>query len=159
MGVLNVQRCKNNFYKSINFGSTFPGGGINKNLLIYIMFNFTLLISAILFVIIDSLYLNYMKGYFEKQVVKVQGSSLKMNILGAVLCYVFLIAGLNYFIIKPKKSVQDAFLLGIVIYGVFETTNYAIFKNWSIISVIIDTLWGGILFASTTYIVHLINKI
>jgi uncharacterized membrane protein len=121
------------------------------------MFNFTLLISAILFVIIDSVYLNFMKDYFQKQVVKVQGSPIKMNFLGAALCYVFLIAGLNYFIIKPKKSVQDAFLLGIVIYGVYETTNYAIFKNWSIISVIIDTLWGGILFALTTYIVQLIQ--
>ena len=120
------------------------------------MFNFKLLISAILFVIIDSFYLNFMKGYFEKLVEKVQGSPIKMNFLGAILCYIFLIAGLNYFIIKPKKSVQDAFLLGIVIYGVFETTNYAIFKNWSIFSVVIDTLWGGILFALTTYIMRLL---
>ena len=121
------------------------------------MFNFTLLLSAILFVIIDSVYLNFMKDYFQKQVIKVQGSPIKMNFLGAALCYVFLIVGINYFIIKPKKSVQDAFLLGIVIYGVYETTNYAIFKNWSIISVIIDTLWGGILFALTTYIIRLIH--
>ena len=120
------------------------------------MFNFTLLVSAILFIIIDSIYLNLFKEYFGKQVEKVQGSPIKMNFLGAALCYVFLIAGLNYFIIKPKKSVQDAFLLGIVIYGVFETTNYALFKNWSILSVIMDTLWGGILFALTTYITQLL---
>ena len=119
------------------------------------MFNFTLLISAILFILIDSVYLNLMKDYFQKQVVKVQGSPLKMNFLGAALCYIFLIVGLNYFIIKPKKSIQDAFLLGIVIYGVFETTNYALFKNWSIITLITDTLWGGILFALTTFIVRL----
>jgi len=121
------------------------------------MFNFTLLISAILFIIIDSIYLNLFKGYFQNQVEKVQGSPIKMNFLGAALCYIFLIAGLNYFIIKPKKSVQDAFLFGIVIYGVFETTNYALFKNWSILSVIMDTLWGGILFALTTYIINLIH--
>lgn len=123
------------------------------------MFNFTLLISAILFILIDSVYLNLMKDYFQKQVVKVQGSPLKMNFLGAAFCYIFLIVGLNYFIIKPKKSIQDAFLLGIVIYGVFETTNYALFKNWSIVSVIIDTLWGGILFALTTYIIMLLRNI
>jgi len=121
------------------------------------MFNFTLLISAILFIIIDSIYLNLFKGYFQNQVEKVQGSPIKMNFLGAALCYIFLIVGLNYFIIKPKKSVQDAFLFGIVIYGVFETTNYALFKNWSILSVIMDTLWGGILFALTTYIINLIH--
>lgn len=45
----------------------------------------------------------------------------------------------------------------IIIYGVYETTNYALFKNWSILTVIIDTLWGGLLFASTTYIVNLLR--
>jgi uncharacterized membrane protein len=48
--------------------------------------------------------------------------------------------------------VQDAFLLGLVIYGVYETTNWALFSKWSPMSVIIDTLWGGILFAATTYV-------
>jgi uncharacterized membrane protein len=67
------------------------------------------------------------------------------------------VAGINYFIIKPRRSVSDAFLLGIIIYGVYETTNLALFKNWSILTVIIDTLWGGILFATTTYIVNLLR--
>jgi uncharacterized membrane protein len=95
-----------------------------------------------------------MKGYFSNQVKNVQGSPLKLNFLGAAICYIFLVVGINYFIIKPRKSVSDAFLLGLVIYGVYETTNYAIFSNWSIVSVIIDTLWGGLLFAGTTYIVE-----
>lgn len=84
---------------------------------------------------------------------------MQVNYLGAALCYVFLIVGINYFIIKPNRSVTDAFLLGLVIYGVYETTNYALFKNWSIITVIIDTLWGGILFALTTYIVSLLRNL
>ena len=117
------------------------------------MFDFLLLLSAIIFVTIDYLYLNSIKSYFGKQVQSVQGSPLKMNFLGAILCYIFLIFGINYFIIKPKRSIQDAFLLGLVIYGVFETTNITLFSKWSWITVIIDTLWGGILFALTTYIV------
>jgi uncharacterized membrane protein len=123
------------------------------------MFNFTLLISAIVFISLDSLYLNSMKGYFEKQVQAVQGSEMQINYLGAALCYLFLIIGLNYFIIKPKKSVQDAFLLGLVIYGVYETTNYALFKKWTLLTVFIDTLWGGILFALTTYIVTILRTL
>jgi uncharacterized membrane protein len=78
-----------------------------------------------------------------------------MNFLGAAICYILLVVGINYFIIKPRKSISDAFLLGIIIYGVYETTNLTLFKNWSILTVIIDTLWGGILFAATTYIVNL----
>jgi uncharacterized membrane protein len=123
------------------------------------MFDFLMLLSAIVMISLDFVYLNVMKGYFANQVKNVQGSALKLNYFGAAICYIFLVAGLNYFIIKPRKSVSDAFLLGLVIYGVYETTNYALFSNWSIVSVIIDTLWGGLLFASTTFIVEKLRYI
>jgi uncharacterized membrane protein len=116
------------------------------------MFKFIFLFTAIVFVALDFMYLNLIKGYFSKQIANVQGEKLQINFLGAAICYILLITGLNYFIIEPKKSVYDAFLLGIVIYGVYETTNYSLFKNWSIITVFIDTLWGGILFATTTFL-------
>jgi uncharacterized membrane protein len=118
-----------------------------------------MLASAIIFVVTDFIYLNLVKDFFGKQIKSVQGSEIKVNFLGALVCYIFLIIGINYFIIKPRKSVQDAFLLGLVIYGVYETTNYALFKNWSIVTVIVDTLWGGILFAFTTYVVNLLRGI
>jgi uncharacterized membrane protein len=123
------------------------------------MFDFLMLVSAIIFITTDFIYLNVIKDYFFNQIKQVQGSDPKVNFLGVALCYIFLIAGINYFIIKPRKSVSEAFLLGIVIYGVYETTNYALFKNWSIFTVIIDTLWGGLLFAFTTYIVNMLRGI
>ena len=123
------------------------------------MFDFLMLVSAIVFISIDFVYLNVIKDFFNKQIKSVQGSDVKVNYLGVALCYIFLVAGINYFIIKPRKSVNDAFLLGIVIYGVYETTNYALLKNWSIFTVIIDTLWGGLLFAFTTYIVNMLRGV
>ena len=116
-----------------------------------------LLISAIVFVFIDSIYLNLIKDYFNNQIKLVQGTPIKMNLLATLLCYIFLIFGINYFIINPNRSIQDAFLLGVVIYGVFETTNMALFSKWSWLTVLIDTLWGGILFALTTFIIKLIR--
>jgi uncharacterized membrane protein len=123
------------------------------------MFDFLMLISAIVLISIDFVYLNFTKGYFESQIKKVQNSNIKFNLFGAAICYIFLIFGINYFIIKPRKSVNDAFLLGLVIYGVYETTNYALLSNWSILTVIMDTLWGGILFALTTFIVNKIRSL
>jgi uncharacterized membrane protein len=121
------------------------------------MFDFKLLVSAIVFVVIDSIYLTSVSNYFNNQIKLVQGSPIKMNFLATLLCYILLIFGINYFIIKPNRSIQDAFLLGLVIYGVFETTNMALFAKWSWLTVIMDTLWGGILFALTTFIVTLIR--
>ena len=123
------------------------------------MFNYWMLLSAILFIFIDSVYLQLVRPYFEKQIQDVQGSAVNVNFLGVALCYIFLIIGINYFIIKPRKSVTDAFLLGIVIYGVYETTNYALFKKWSLLTVFMDTLWGGVLFAATTYIMNMLRGI
>ena len=69
------------------------------------MFNILFLITAILFVIVDSVYLNLSKNYFTKQIMQVQGTPLKVNLLGAAICYIFLIFGLNYFIIKERLKV------------------------------------------------------
>ena len=123
------------------------------------MSNFLLLLSAIILVCVDFIYLNLVKPLFAWQIKKIQQSPMEINYLGAIICYIFLIFGINYFIIKPNKSPQDAFLLGLVIYGVFETTNYALFKNWSSLTVVIDSLWGGILFALTTIIVNKLRTI
>ena len=118
-----------------------------------------LLISAILFVCIDAIYLNLMNGYFNAQVKKIQGSPIEINFVGALITYIFLIFGLNYFIISKNRSVNDAFLLGIVIYGVYEYTNLSLLKNWHVLTTILDTTWGGVLFASTTYLVYNIKRI
>jgi uncharacterized membrane protein len=117
------------------------------------------LISAIVFVILDGTYLNLVKGYFNKQVKSIQGSDIQMNIVATGLVYVVLIYGLNYFIIRKNKSVQEAALLGFFVYSVYELTNLALFKNWSILTVIIDTLWGTILFGLTTAIVYKLKNI
>jgi len=123
------------------------------------MFQFSFLVSAIIFIVLDSIYLNTTKSYMSNQIQKVQNAAIVPNYIAVLICYVFLITGLNYFIIKPNRSIQDAFLFGIVIYGVYETTNWAIFKNWSVLTVLIDTLWGGILFALTTWFVRFMKKL
>jgi len=113
-----------------------------------------LIVSAIIFIILDAIYLKLTSSFTQKHIRMIQGSTISMNIYAVVVCYVILIGGLNYFIINKNGSVIDAFLLGIFVYGVYETTNWAIFKLWPPFLVVIDTLWGGILFATTTFIVY-----
>ena len=68
-----------------------------KYLYTYIMFDFYILVTAIILTLIDFIYLNVMNGYFQNQIKKVQGTPLKVNYLGAAICYIFLIIGLYYF--------------------------------------------------------------
>ncbi len=117
-----------------------------------------LIVISILLVSIDFVYLNFIKKYFSNQIYIIQGTPLKINYISAIICYIFIVNAVYYFIINPKRSIVDAFLLGIVIYGIFETTNMTLFKKWKWTTVIIDTIWGGILFALTTYLFTIINK-
>ena len=120
---------------------------------------FLFLISAILFVSIDSLYLSLIKDYFNHQVKIIQGHKIQFNMTAAIITYIFLIYGLDYFIISKKKSVLDAFILGIVMYGVYEFTNLTLFSEWHWKTAFIDTLWGGILFATTTFLTIVIQNV
>jgi uncharacterized membrane protein len=96
--------------------------------------------------LVDSIFLYNIYNMFNKQIIKVQGSEIQMNMFGTFMSYVFIILPLYWFIIKEKKSNLDAFLLGISLYGTYEYTTLALLKNWNIQTTLIDTLWGGILF-------------
>ena len=111
-------------------------------------------VSALTMIALDGLYLQTMKNAFSEQIIKVQGSPLALKLLPTILCYMLLVFGLNYFIISKKQSLYAAFLLGIVIYGVYDTTTYALITKWSPQLALIDTLWGGILMCTTAYITY-----
>ena len=110
--------------------------------------------TSLVMVTIDFMYLFSVKSYFENQITKVQKSLLKINVFAIFCCYVFLVLGLNYFIIIQKKTPIEAFFLGMFVYGVYETTNWSLFSNWKFQTVLMDTIWGGILFFLTTVIVQ-----
>ena len=111
------------------------------------------IVTAVILLSLDFIYLSATSGFFQSMIQSIQcGKKMEIRIIGAVLTYICLVALLNVFIFNDNRSVKDAFLMGICVYGVYETTNYAILDKWLKTSVVIDTLWGGILFAGTTYI-------
>ena len=117
-----------------------------------------IILLAVLFVIVDAGFLYLMRNNFQSLIKKIQGSPLKMNLYATIACYILLVSSLYYFVIYKKGSYLDAFLLGFFIYGVYETTNSAIFTNWNIYIAIVDTLWGGLLFLITTYLYYSVIK-
>ena len=117
-----------------------------------------LAIISALMLVLDFSYLYLFRDFTLPILKNIQKADVKVNIMSALACYILLVFGLYYFIIKNNESIKDAFLLGVLIYGVYETTNYAFFKNWSLLLVILDTLWGGILFSTTTFLYYKFAK-
>jgi uncharacterized membrane protein len=114
-----------------------------------------IIVSSLILLVLDAIFIYLMSSTFSSQIFDVQRSPLHINRYSAIICYILIIFGLNYFIIQKRKSVFDAFLLGIFVYGVYETTSLALLRKWRPSTVVIDTLWGGILFALTTYLTYL----
>ena len=118
----------------------------------------TLLTIALIMVVVDTIYISMVSGTFKTLVSNVQGGrKLELDLVAVFICYLSLVVALWFFIIKDKKSVWEAALLGWAIYAVYETTNKATLKDWSWSIVLLDTVWGGVLFATTTYIYQRLN--
>ena len=108
----------------------------------------------VLLLFFDAIYLQFIYPSFNRMILAVQGSPIKIRYVSAFLCYIVLAGLLSYFIIEPRKSAMEAGLLGFGVYAVYETTSYAVLKDWNATIAIIDTLWGSALFylvASSIY--------
>ncbi len=104
---------------------------------------------------LDMIYLNLIgKNMYTEVVNNIQKSVINVKILPAIVTYLIMTFALYYFIISQNKSENDAFILGFVIYGIFDFTNMAIFENYTLNVAVIDTLWGSILFYVTTKLLN-----
>lgn len=117
----------------------------------------TLIVSSVVMLVLDSIYLTIAGPFFQSLIKSIQGKKITLNYTGAVLCYLTLIIGLNYFVLlnnklTKKEKIINALILGLVIYGVYEFTNHAILTNWNWKAVLLDTTWGGVLLSLTTII-------
>lgn len=113
---------------------------------------------AVTFLILDSFYFTINNKFLTDTVKAVQKSPVKTKWIAVILTYIFMISMEYYFIIKQNRSVMDSFWLGFGIYGIYELTNYATLTNWPLKLVIMDTLWGGIIFASATCMIRYVIK-
>ena len=114
-----------------------------------------IIILLVTVLVLDSIYLSLIGGpLFDPMIKKIQSNKMKVNLYGASVVYILMIVVLYYFIIKEKKTPNEAFILGFCIYGIFDFTNYALFNDYELLPSVVDMVWGGILFYLTTYITY-----
>lgn len=114
-----------------------------------------LLSIFILLILIDSIWLYLIKDKYKVQIETIQKEPLNVNMYSAILVYVLLTTGI--YLLLEDKDITKAFIFGLVTYGVYDFTNGALLKDWDFNLAIGDTIWGGILVASTVYILSKIE--
>lgn len=95
------------------------------------------------FILYDMIFFWVNQTFLNKTIQKVQHSPIRLQPIGAVICYVALTI---LMVMTLSWNYSKTFLFGASIYAVYEGTNYAIFKDWPLAMVLLDTVWGGILF-------------
>ncbi len=83
----------------------------------------------------------------------------------AGVVYLLLAFGILFFVVPEKGDEMNfvwvamrGFAFGAVVYGVYEFTNFATLRNWSVSLVVVDTLWGGILCSLTSMVIVFIQE-
>ena len=89
---------------------------------------------------------------------KIQGEETKAKALGVALSYLVIIFEIYYFVIRPRLSLFDAFLLGFASFGIYDFTNCALLNNCSLKIALMDSIWGGTMFLLTNLIVSKLSK-
>ena len=109
---------------------------------------------ALSVLVLDGIYLSSLSNYFSKVFKEIQGTKMELRIPSAALCYVFIIFSIYYFGFVLNIGLLNMFVLGVIIYGIYELTNHATIKQWPLFMVIVDTLWGGVLYSSSFSVSH-----
>lgn len=119
------------------------------------------IISTLIFFAIDMLWLGVLARNFyrEKLAFVFTGD---VNWVAAIIFYLIYIAGILYFIVIPgfeqhnwKMVLLNGALLGFLCYATYDLTNMATIKQWPLIVVLVDILWGTVLTGSVAVLSYL----
>jgi|TARA_B110001469_G_C9642537_1_gene323517 uncharacterized membrane protein len=119
---------------------------------------FNLIKAIIALSILDFIYLKSTGTIFSNLIYKIQKNKLNLRMYSALCVYILIFIMWYVFIYKQKdnftfkENLLRAFILGFTTYGIYDFTNHAILKDWNMNIVIMDTLWGGILYTIITLV-------
>ncbi len=119
-----------------------------------------------IFLAVDLLWLGVIMTKFYKSELGVlarrSGENLAPIWWAALVVYFLIPLGVVLFALP--KAVQGGspylwgFLYGVILYGVYDLTNYSLLANWPWRMTIVDILWGGWVCAFATRIAFLLDR-
>ena len=122
------------------------------------------LLTVPVFFIIDLIWLGVVaKSFYQKNLKYIL--SPNVNWTAAIIFYLIYIAGILIFAVLPgvaKDSLRHAAvwgaLFGFFTYATYDLTNLALLKDWPIIIVFVDILWGVVLCSAVATLSFFVAK-
>ena len=116
---------------------------------------FLYVVTAATFLIIDAIVLSLvMKPLFKRHIGPLMAEPVRLA--PAAIFYLFYVGGLVALVSVPalhdgSDVFWPALLIGLMAYGTYEFTSYAVMRDWHWSMVATDTIWGGVLTAGSAW--------
>ncbi len=113
----------------------------------------TILAMFAAIVLLDYLWLGKItKNFLIKQfgsLVKVEGGSIKINLLAGIVTWLIIAIGVFIFAVNPAATLTQALLLGaafgFITYTIYDLTNLTFIVNYPVKFIFVDIGWGTVL--------------
>ena len=120
-------------------------------------------VGAVTFMVLDGIWLGVlMKSFYRDQlapIVRLADGGIAPNWPAAFVVYVLLGTGIALFVIPRASTIWSAAgyggMLGLVVYGVYDFTNYSTLRQWPFVLVLVDVAWGIVASAACAAVVRL----
>ena len=123
-------------------------------------------VAAVTFMVLDGVWLGVlMKHFYREQlapIVRLADGGIAPNWPAAFVVYVLLGTGIALFVIPraPTVSLAAAYgaLFGLVVYGVYDFTNYSTLRQWPFVLTLADVAWGTVASAACAAVVRFVVR-
>lgn len=129
----------------------------------YIQFLYLYLCTVPVFFLIDMVWLGVVaKGFYQQHLGSFIGP---INWPAAIIFYLIFIIGIIIFAVAPALETQSLIkavilgaLFGLFTYATYDLTNLATLKDWPLIVVFVDIVWGMVLSGSVAAVSFIIGR-
>lgn len=123
-------------------------------------------IGAVAFMILDGIWLGVvMKNFYRDQlapIVRLADGGIAPNWPAALVVYALLGTGIALFVLPRAATVSLAAvygaLFGLVVYGVYDFTNYSTLRQWPFVLTLADVAWGAVASAAAAAAVRFLVR-
>jgi uncharacterized membrane protein len=123
-------------------------------------------VGAVSFMLLDGLWLGLlMKGFYRDRlapIARMANGGFAPNWPAALVVYLLLGAGIASFVAPRASGLASAAgygaLLGLVVYGVYDFTNYSTLRQWPFVLTLADVAWGMTASAICAVVVRVVAR-
>ena len=113
--------------------------------------------DIVIFSVLHFIFIYFNIETYSKLISSIQGNEIKIGKLPIIIHYISLLSSYKLFVINKNFTVKEALYFGIKIFGIINLSNYILFEKWPLKLSVINSIWGGLLFALSLYLSRVIS--